>query len=106
MTACYVTDRQIVVNRVVFRRQLCKEQLCQIRHLRLVLETLCHLAQLPLDLDHPTENEMHGHHKRVLLDDQVVIRAHVVKLSDVDGQPVLTMSQYARGACSGPVSVN
>ena len=75
-----LTVRQVVVDRIVFGRELRKEQLGQIRQpWLLVLETLGHLSQLALDLDHPVQDQMGEDHQRIFLDDKVLIREAFVE---------------------------
>ena len=72
---------QVVVDHIVLGQQLRKEQLFQVQHPRLLIpQTLGHLAQLTLDLDHPVEDEMRDHHEHVFLDDQSLIRETLVEL--------------------------
>ena len=75
------TVRQVVVYRVILRREISEEELSEVRDASLfVLEALGHLPKLSLDLDHTVENKMREHHQRVLLHHQVGIRQTPVQL--------------------------
>ena len=64
-SAC--TVGQVIVNRVVLRRQIREEELSEVHDARLlVLEALGHLAELALDLDHAVQDEVCEHRQRVL----------------------------------------
>lgn len=78
------TVRKVVVDRVVFGRKLGKEQLGEIRNPRIrILQTLRHLAQLSLDLNHPVEDQMRQNHERVFLDDETGIGKTLIQLVTV-----------------------
>ena len=75
------TVGQIVVYRVVFRRQIGEEEHGEVLDaLFLVLKTLGHLPKLSLDLDHAVQDKMREHHQRVLLHHQVRVRQPAVQL--------------------------
>jgi len=60
---------QVVVESVFLGRELLEEESCEISDsLILILDALCHLSELALDLDHSVEDEMGEDHKSVLLD--------------------------------------
>ena len=74
-----LTIRQVVVDRIVLRRQLREEQLREIGNpLVTVFKALRHLAKLTFDLDHAIQDQVSEHHECVLLDDEVVgAQAHI-----------------------------
>jgi hypothetical protein len=66
------TVRQVIVYRIVLRREISEEELREVRDPRLVvLETLCHFAELAFDFDHAVQDEMREHHQCVFLHDEV-----------------------------------
>lgn len=74
------TVRQIIIDRIIFRRQFRKEQLGEISNpLFRVLKAFRHLAQLSFHLDHPIQDQMRQDHQRILLDHQVSIRKTLVQ---------------------------
>ena len=79
-----LTIREIVVNCVVLRREFSKEQFGEIRNPWVwILQTLRHLAQLTLDLDHPIQDQMGQNHKCVLLDDHASVGKALVQFATV-----------------------
>lgn len=76
-----LTIGKIVVDSIVFRRQLGEEQFREICYaLVVVLNTLCHLSKLPLDLDHTVQDEMGQHHEGILLDYEISVGETFVQL--------------------------
>lgn len=79
-----LTIRKVVVDGVVFRREFGKEQFSEVRNPRIrILQTLRHLTQLPLDLDHPVQNQMGQNHECVLLDDEARVGKALVQFAAV-----------------------
>ena len=75
------TVGQVVIYRVILRRQIGEEQLGKVRNTWFfVLEALGHFPKLSLDLDHTVEDKMREHHQRVLLHHQFAIRQSPVEL--------------------------
>lgn len=73
------TIREVIVDRVLFRGQLAKEQLGQIRNTCIfIFNTLGHFTKLTFHLDHPIQNQMRQNHKRILLDDDAAVRKALV----------------------------
>lgn len=65
---------KVVVDRLVLGRELGEEEVSEVADpLVVVLETLGHLAELSLDLDHAVEDEVGEDHERVLLDGEVLV---------------------------------
>src|SRR6266403_5111994 len=74
---------QIVVYRVILRRQFGEEQLgevCNTWFSVLEIETLGHLPKLSLDLDHTIKDKMREHHQRILLHHHIAVRQTLVQL--------------------------
>lgn len=75
------TVGQVVIYRVILRREIGEEQLSKVRNTWFfVLEALGHLPKLSLDLDHTIEDKMREHHQSVLLHHQIAIRQTPVQL--------------------------
>jgi len=75
------TIRQVVVDCIVFRRQLGEKQLRKIRYSRvLVFQTLGHLAQLTFHFDHAVQDQVSEHHQRILLYNNISVRQAFIKL--------------------------
>ena len=75
------TVGQVVIYRVILRRQISEEQLGEVRNTWFfVLEALGHLPKLSLDLDHTIKDKVGEHHQSVLLHHQFAIRQSPVQL--------------------------
>jgi hypothetical protein len=75
------TVGQVVIYRVILRRQISEKQLGKVHNTWFfVLEAHGHLPKLSLDLDHTIEDKMREHHQSVLLHHQIAIRQTPVQL--------------------------
>lgn len=76
-----LTIRKVIVDCILLRRQLAKEQLGQIRDTCIfIFNALGHFAKLAFHLDHPVQDQMSQDHERILLDDNVAVREALVQL--------------------------
>jgi len=71
---------QVIVQRIILRRELGEEEFGEIRDALIgIFETFRHLPELAFDFDHPVQDEVGEHHQGVLLDHEIGVGEALVQ---------------------------